>query len=113
LYPIVSFFAGIFSAVTGTGNAESHGPLIERFSKINAVEAKATSIALEAIGNLTITIINLIISDLEWNILLFTLPGVIIGSQIGVYLGSKFENKWISSIFATSVMMIGVFYLVK
>jgi uncharacterized membrane protein YfcA len=113
LYPIISFFAGLFSAVTGTGNAETHGPLLERFEETSAGEARATAIALEAAGNLTITIINLIVSDLDWNILKFTLPGVLIGSQIGVYLGSKFENKWIHIVFALSVAMIGMFYIVK
>jgi uncharacterized protein len=111
LYPLISFLAGLFSAITGTGNAETHGPLLERFEDTAATEARATAIALEAAGNLTITIINLIVSDLDWNILKFTLPGVLIGSQIGVYLGAKFENKWIHILFAVSVAMIGIFYL--
>jgi len=113
IYPFISFFAGMFSAITGTGNAESHSPLLERFDLIDPIEAKATAISLEAAGNITITIINLIVSDLDWNILKFTLPGVIIGSQIGVYLGAKFENKWMNILFAISVALIGLFYLVK
>jgi uncharacterized protein len=111
-WSFLSLFAGAFSSCTGTGNAELHQPLLEYKGKLATTKANATAIALEACGNITITLFNLIMSDLHWDILMYTLPGVIIGSQIGVRISGYLPSFVMKTIFGLAVLGIGIFYLI-
>jgi uncharacterized membrane protein YfcA len=108
---LISLFAGMFSASTGTGNAEIHQPLLEIKEGLETKEANATAIGLEAIGNIIITSLNLVINDLRYDILIYTIPGVIIGSQLGVWYGMKASNKILLYLFSFAVIWIGIIYI--
>jgi len=80
---LYQFIAGVFSACTGTGVAEMHQPLFEKKAFMGLFQSNTTAICLEAIANWLITSFNLRIGNLRYDILIFTVRGVLVGGQIG------------------------------
>jgi uncharacterized membrane protein YfcA len=107
----VSLLAGAFSATTGTGVAELNQPLIEHIGKIPTKRANATAIFLEAISDILITILNLKFGNIRFDILVFSVSGVLIGSQIGPRLAPLLPDRILKIVFATGVGLIGIFYI--
>jgi uncharacterized membrane protein YfcA len=107
----IPFLGGAFSATTGTGNAELNQPYLEMKGNLQTQRSNALAIALEATGNVTITLFNLISDNLDWSILMYTLPGVLIGSQLGVWLSSRLNSMIMKSLFAFFVAGIGLHYI--
>lgn len=106
-----SFIAGVFSAVTGTGVAEIHQPLFDYEGELNTKKANATAIATEAIADWVITIFNLTFGNLNFNILIFSVSGVIIGAQIGALLSQYISDKILKIVFGCAVLFIGIIYI--
>jgi uncharacterized membrane protein YfcA len=104
-------FAGGFSATTGTGVAEMTQPLVQFIGKIKVKRANATAIFLEASADWIITLLNLSIGNIRWDILLFSVSGVLIGSQIGPRISPYIPDRILKSIFGTGVAVIGIYYL--
>ena len=79
------FLAGAFLASTGTGVAEMHQPLFEEKAGLSILRANATAICIEAIADWVITLTNIKMGNLRYDILIFTLSGVLVGGggQIG------------------------------
>lgn len=108
--PFVSL-AGAFSATTGTGVAEMTQPLIEHVGKVPTKKANATAILLEASADWLITILNIKLGFIRYDILIFSLSGVLIGSQIGPRLAPYLPDRILKVIFSLGVGLIGVFYI--
>lgn len=106
-----SFWAGNFSACTGTGVAEMHQPLLEDQGGLATKRANATAIFLEAIADWTITIVNLSLGNLRLDILVFSATGVLIGGQIGALLSPWLPDRLLKTVFAVCVLGIAVVYV--
>lgn len=106
------FFAGAFSASTGTGVAEMHQPLFEEKAGLSTLRANATAICIEAIADWVITLTNIKMGNLRYDILVFTVSGVLVGGQIGPRIAQYLPPRITKLIFGLSVTTIGIIYIV-
>jgi len=106
------FFAGVGSASTGTGVAEIHQPMFEQDAGLATKKANATAILIEALGNWFITLLNIKLGNINYEILIFSASGVLIGGQIGPFLAPYVSDRIIKTIFGISVSSIGIIYIV-
>lgn len=115
IYPFmwVPPVSGFFSATTGTGIAEISQPLLERGLKLKTKRANATAILVEAAGDWIITILNLHAGLIRIDIIIFTVPGAIIGAQIGAWISRYLPDRLLKIMFAVAIMVIGGFYIFK
>ncbi len=104
---------GFFSATTGTGICEIAQPVLEKGLNIKTKRANATAILLEATADWVITILNLHAGLIIWELWIFTGAGVIIGGQIGPYISKFLPDRIVKVVFSLSVVVIGIFYIVK
>ncbi len=109
--PIITFVSGIFSISTGTGVAEMNQPLLEHGYKIGTRKANATAILLEALADWPITFLNLSLGLIRWDILIYSVAGVLIGSQIGPRIANHLPEKLLKFVFSVGIFFIGVFYI--
>jgi hypothetical protein len=105
-----SLVAGAFSACTGTGVAELHQPLLEQHGGLETRRANATAIALEALGDWCITLANLSLGNVRWDVLVFSAGGAVIGAHIGARLSPLLPARAVKTAFAVCVFAIGVVY---
>jgi uncharacterized membrane protein YfcA len=108
---IKSFLAGVSSASTGTGVAEIHQPMFEHDAGLATKKANATAILIEALGNWFITILNIKLGNINYEILIFSASGVLIGGQIGPLVSNYVSDRILKIIFGISVIMIGFIYI--
>jgi uncharacterized protein len=109
---IKSFFAGVASASTGTGIAEIHQPMFEQDAGLDTKKSNASAILIEALGNWFITLLNIKLGNINYEVLIFSASGVIIGGQIGPYVANYIPQRILKTIFGVSVSMIGIIYIV-
>jgi uncharacterized membrane protein YfcA len=109
---IYQVLAGAFSASTGTGVAEMHQPLFEERAGLSTLQANATAICIEAIADWTITLTNIKLGNLRYDILVFTVAGVLVGGQIGPRIAKFLPPRITKIIFGISVTTIGAIYIV-
>lgn len=107
----IALIAGAFSASTGTGVAEMSQPLIEHVGRVPTKKANATAILLEASADWLITILNIKLGNIRYDILIFSVSGVLIGSQIGPRIAPYMPDRILKTIFAICVGLIGLFYI--
>ena len=107
----IALLAGAFSSSTGTGVAELSQPIIEHAGKVPTKRANATAILLEASADWLITLLNLKLGHIRYDILIFSVSGVLIGSQIGPRISGHLPDKLIKIVFSICVGLIGVFYI--
>ena len=115
IYPFMWIppIGGFFSATTGTGICELAQPVLEGGLDIKNKRANATAILVEAVADWVITILNLHAGLIIPGLWLFTGLGVIIGGQIGPYVGRYLPDRIVKIIFSISIMVIGIFYIYK
>ena len=104
-------FSGSFSACTGTGVAEMSQPILENKGSLKVHKANATAIALEAGADWMISIINLSTGNLRFDILVFSVSGVIVGSQLGAVASPKISPKLLKIVFGSCVLGVALIYL--
>ncbi len=104
---------GFFSSSTGTGICELAQPVLEKGLNVKTKRANATAILVEATADWVITIWNLHAGLIMWELWIFTGTGVIVGGQIGPYLSKYLPEKIIKICFSISIIIIGIFYIVK
>jgi len=109
---VKQFFAGVGSASTGTGVAETHQPMFEQDAGLKNKRANATAILIEALGNWLITFFNLSMGNLRFDVLIFGVAGVAIGGQIGPFLTKYIPDKVGKAIFGVCVSGIGIIYII-
>lgn len=109
---VYQFLSGAFSASTGTGVAEMHQPLFEEKGGLSTLKANATAICIEAIADWTITLTNIKLGNLRYDILIFTVSGVLVGGQIGPRIAKFLPPRLTKIIFGISVTTIGAIYIV-
>jgi uncharacterized membrane protein YfcA len=107
-----AFASGVFSACTGTGVAELAQPLLEQKGALATKRANATAIALEALADWSITLVNLSLGNLRLDILIFSGAGVLIGGQLGAWLSPRAPDRLLKTVFALCVLGIGLVYTV-
>ena len=108
---IKQFFAGVSSAATGTGIAEIHQPMFEHDAGLATKKANASAILVEALGNWFITLLNIKMGNINYEILIFSVSGVLIGGQIGPILSNYISDRILKTIFGISVSIIGLIYI--
>jgi len=109
---IKSFFAGVFSASTGTGIAEIHQPMFEHDAGLATKRSNATAILIEALGNWFITLLNIKLGNINYEILIFSASGVLIGGQIGPLISRFIPDRLLKTVFGIAVSFIGLVYIV-
>ena len=109
LYQII---AGSFSASTGTGVAEMSQPLLEEKAGLLTMKANATAILLEACADWVITSANLRLGNIRFDILLFTVSGVLIGGVVGPRIAAYLNPRIVKGVFGVAVTLIGFIYIV-
>jgi uncharacterized membrane protein YfcA len=109
---IKSFLAGVSSASTGTGVAEIHQPMFEHDAGLATKKANATAILIEALGNWFITLLNIKLGNINYEILIFSASGVLIGGQIGPLVSNYVSDRILKTIFGISVSLIGIIYII-
>lgn len=109
---IKQYLAGAFSACTGTGVAEIHQPMFEHSGGLATKRANASAILIEAIADCLISLVNLSVGNIRFDILIFSATGVVIGSQIGAIISPKLPNSILKTVFSVSVSVIGLVYIV-
>ena len=105
------FFAGFASASTGTGVAEIHQPIFEYEVGLKTKTANASAIMVEALSNFLISIFNLSIGNIDYKILMFSVPGVLIGSYFGTVISDYVSDRITKIIFGVCVSLIGLLYI--
>jgi uncharacterized membrane protein YfcA len=108
----IGFWAGCFSACTGTGVAEMHQPLLEHRSGLATKRANATAILLEALADWSITVVNLSLGNLRLDILIFSGTGVLIGAQLGALWSPYLPDRLLKVAFSLCVLGIAAVYVV-
>lgn len=108
----VSLVAGSASACTGTGVAELHQPLLEHHGGLATKRANATAIVVEALADWSITLVNLSLGNLRFDILVFSATGVLIGAQIGALVSPHLPDRLLKTVFALCVLGIATIYVV-
>ena len=108
----VSFLAGSASACTGTGVAEIHQPLLEHRGGLATRRANATAIVIEAIADWSITLVNLSLGNVRFDILLFSATGVLIGAQLGAFVSPYLPARLLKAAFSLCVLGIATIYVV-
>ena len=68
---------------------------------------------VEAAGDWIITILNLHAGLIRLDIIMFTVPGVIIGAQIGAYVSKFLPDRLLKIVFSVAILIIGCFYIFK
>lgn len=107
-----AFVAGIFSACTGTGVAELQQPLLERRGGLATRRANATAIALEALADWGITLANLSLGNVRYDVLVFSASGAMLGAQLGAWVSPRLPTRVLKMSFALCVLGIGAVYTV-
>lgn len=105
--------AGFFSSTTGTGICEISQPLLERGMGVQTKRANATAILVEAAGDWVITILNLHMGFIIWDVWIFSGLGVIIGGQIGPIISRYLPERLIKVIFSICIIIIAIFYVLQ
>jgi hypothetical protein len=113
IYPFMWIppLAGFFTASAGAGNAEILQPLLNNGLELKTKRANATAIFCEASADWIITILNLHAGLIRFDILMFTVPGVIIGSQIGAHVSKYLPDRLLKMVFSSAVIIVGCFYI--
>ena len=106
-----SLFSGVASAATGTGVSEIHQPMFEYDAGLTTKKANATAILIEALGNWFITLLNIKLGNINYEILIFSASGVLIGGQIGPYVANYIPQRFLKAFFGISVCLIGLIYI--
>ena len=107
-----SFFSGVSSASTGTGIAEIHQPMFEHDAGLATKKANASAILIESLGNWLITLLNIKLGNIEYDILIFSSAGVLIGGQIGPLISNYISDKILKIIFGVFLSIIGLIYTI-
>lgn len=103
--------SGLFSATTGSGLCEMSQPMLEKGMNLETKRANATAIFVEAVGDWVITILNLHAGFIMPEILIFTVPGVIVGAQLGAYVSKYLPARLMKFTFSIAVACIAIFYI--
>jgi uncharacterized membrane protein YfcA len=107
-----SFLAGGCSACTGTGVAELHQPMFEHDGGLATRKANATAILVEALADWAITLANLSLGNVRFDILAFSASGVLIGAQVGAAVSARLPDRLLKTVFALCVLVISAVYIV-
>jgi uncharacterized membrane protein YfcA len=106
------FFSGAFSASTGTGVAEMSQPLLEEKAGLLTLKANATAILLEATADWAITAANLKVGNIRFDILVFTVTGVLLGGFVGPRIAPYLNPRITKLLFGLAVTSIGFIYMI-
>lgn len=108
---IMQVYAGFGSASTGTGVAEIHQGMFQE-SGLGVKQANATAILLEAMADITISLFNLHLGNIRFDILIWSGLGVLIGGQLGPRITKRVPAAIGKVILTGAVFFIGVIYVV-
>ena len=115
VYPVfwVPFFGGVSSGVSAVGTAESMFPLLERYLGVQPHRAIATAILIEASMNWLATALNLSSGLIRWEVALYTIPGVIIGGQIGPRIAKWLPSLTLKYLFGSAIAITAIHMVYK
>ncbi|HPO05613.1 MAG TPA: sulfite exporter TauE/SafE family protein [Candidatus Gracilibacteria bacterium] len=114
---ILTAIGGLFDGAVGLGLGETNNYYLANKNKFNAAYAAGTSVFMIAINGLACNLFNGLYfhkySNLaDWNqvasILIFAIPSVLIGAQIGVHLVHRFKKIYFNYLVAAVFAIVAV-----
>ncbi|OCA85913.1 hypothetical protein A8F94_13765 [Bacillus sp. FJAT-27225] len=102
----IGFFMGILSSYLGIGGGWLLVPILIYVFKVSTHYATATSLFSLTLYSTVGAISQIVYSSIDWSIVFWGGIGVIIGSQIGVFLSQKIPGKVIIQLL--SVLLVGI-----
>jgi len=108
---MTSMVAGVGSGLVAIGGGEFNTPSMVMRCRIPLRVAAATSVFVMALTVLAGASTHVLIGRPVWNLVIWTVPGAIVGGQVGSYLASRLASallkKWLSGLFvAVGTVMI-------
>ena len=67
---------------------------------------------MEAIADWTITLVNLSLGNLRFDVLVFSVSGVLIGAQVGAAISPYVPDRLLKTVFSLCVLSIGFVYII-
>jgi len=105
-----SVLAGIGSGLVAIGGGELNTPAMVLRCKIPVRIAAATAVFTMALTVMAGASTHILVGQPVWNLALWTIPGAIIGGQLGSYLASRIESealkRWLSLLFVLVGMVM-------
>ena len=74
--------------------------------------SNATAITVEALGNWIITFLNLTLGTINYEILIFSATGVLVGAQLGALVSDYISDRIAKIAFGFFVSLIGIIYII-
>jgi uncharacterized protein len=102
----IGFFMGVLSSYLGIGGGWLLVPILIYVFKISTHYATATSLFSLTLYSSVGVVSQIFYSSIDWQIVFWGGAGVIIGSQIGVFLSQKIPGKVILQLL--SVLLVGI-----
>ncbi|MEH7385250.1 sulfite exporter TauE/SafE family protein [Bacillus sp. JJ1521] len=104
----IGFFMGILSSYLGIGGGWLLVPLLIYFFRVPTHNATATSIFSLCLYSSVGVILQIWNNNIDWLIVLMGGIGIIIGSQLGVFLSQKIPSRIIMQMLSILLIAIGI-----
>jgi uncharacterized protein len=104
----LGFLMGILSSYLGIGGGWLLVPILIYLFKVPTHNATATSIFSLTLYSTAGVVSQLFYGQIDWSIVLFGGIGVIIGSQLGVYLSKLLPDKVVVQMLSVLLVVIGI-----
>ncbi|QQK80513.1 sulfite exporter TauE/SafE family protein [Salicibibacter cibi] len=109
---MVGIVIGVVSSFFGIGGGWLLVPILVYLFHLNMHKATATSIYALSIYSFVGLVAPIIRQDIDWEILLWSGIGVLIGSQVGALISKRLAASTITRMLAVIVILIGITLLV-
>lgn len=104
----VPFFAGISEGMFSVGSSEINTFYLERKLKLKMHYAVATGIAVLPLAAIVASIFYAKVGMILLEIAMFTIPGVLIGGQIGPHIASKVNENVLKFVYIVLISIFGI-----
>ena len=116
---ITAGIGGLFMGLISTGLGEMNGYFLLQRCKVSGKVSVATSVFVVAISALTAATIHLFnfiqagedVFNTVLNVVIFTVPGVLVGGQIGASISSRISRELLERSLAILFIIIALFFI--
>ncbi|GBC81577.1 hypothetical protein HRbin10_00689 [bacterium HR10] len=108
----ISVLAGLGSGLVAIGGGELNTPAMVLRCQIPIRIAAATAVFTMALTVLAGAITHVLVGRPVWNLALWTIPGAILGGQLGSYLASRIESEALKRGLSLLFVLVGMAMIV-
>lgn len=111
---LISIVVGFVSSLLGIGGGIIHVPALVKILNFPVHIATATSHAILAVVALIGLTVHVFAGDLDSSVtqILWLVPSVIIGAQLGAYLSHRVNGPWIMRALAIGLLSVGIRFVI-